>query len=169
MAWLYVWLVFGLLAAYEAGELAMHAGGDWAPVRALAYLAASVAGLGVTTLAAVRHAVPGKVWPLMAIALLALMLCLWGLYGSGRTAAWVASALFGAAYALACLAAGGLAIFLARRRQRVYHERIAVAKVERERQGRLERMRAEAAAAPDDALGSDGDFVLPSRPKWEET
>ena len=42
MAWLYVWLVFGLLAAYEAGELAMHAGGDWAPVRALAYLAARV-------------------------------------------------------------------------------------------------------------------------------
>jgi hypothetical protein len=169
MAWLYVWLVFGLLAAYEAGELALHAGGDWAPVRALAYLAGSVAGLAVMTMAAVRHAQPAKVRPLMAIALLVLLLCLWALYGSGHTAAWVATALFGATYALACLGAGGLALFLAWRRQRVNHERIALAKVERERQGRLERMRAEAAAAPDDPLGSEGDFVLPSRPKWDET
>ena len=168
MGWLYVWLVFGMLAAYEAGELAMHDGSGWAPVRALAYLAASVAGLGMTTMAAVRQAQPAKVRPLMGIALLTLLLCLWGLYGSGHTAAWVASALFGAAYALACLAAGGLAIFLAWRRQRVYDERVALARVERERQGRLERMHAESAAAPDDPLGPDGDFVLPSRPKWDE-
>ncbi|MGR4869153.1 hypothetical protein ACIPRI_09840 [Variovorax sp. LARHSF232] len=168
MGWLYVWLIFGLLTAYEAGELAMHAGGDWAPVRALAYLAGSVTGLGVIALAAVRHARPGKLGLLMAISLLALVLCLWGLYGRGHSAGWVATALFGVVYLLACLALGGVAMFLAWRRQRANDERTALAKVERERHGRLERMRAEAAATLDDPLGPDSDFVLPARPKWEE-
>ncbi len=168
MGWLYVWLIFGLLAAYEAGELALHASGAWAPVLALAYLAGSVTGLAIISMDAVRLVRPGRMRFLMAISLLALLLCLWGLYGSGHSAGWVATALFGAVYTLACLALGGLAMFLAWRRQRTQDERIALARVERERLGRLERMRVEAAAALDEPIGPDSDFVLPARPKWEE-
>jgi hypothetical protein len=171
MGWLIAWLGFGLLAAYEVGELAMHSGGEWSSVRSILYLLCSMGSFGVMAQRAVRDARPGLLRPLMAISLLGFAACAWALYGNGHTAGWVTTALAGAGYLLICLLAGGLALFLAWRRQRANEERLALARVERERQGRLERIRAEAAALARDGEddGADSDFVLPARPKWDES
>ena len=170
MGWLFAWLIFGLLAAYEVGELAMHGGSEWTPIRAIAWLVGSMTSLVVIAQGAVRRARVLRL--LLGLSLLGLAGCLWALYGSGHTAGWVTTAMAGAAYLLACLLVGGAAMFLGWRRQAANEERVAVARVERERQGRLERVRAETASlasAADDGLGADSDFVLPARPKWDDS
>ncbi|HSV58476.1 MAG TPA: hypothetical protein VLJ19_06215 [Variovorax sp.] len=174
MGWLFAWLIFGLLAAYEVGELAMHAGSEWTPIRAIAFLVGSMTSLVVIAQGAVRRARPRDLRSLLGLSLLGLAGCLWALYGSGHTAGWVTTAMAGAAYLLGCLLVGGAAMFLGRRRQAANEERVALARVERERQSRLERVRAEpaplaSASAADNGLGADSDFVLPARPKWDDS
>lgn len=166
MGWLLAWLIFGLLAAYEVGELAMHAGSDWTPMRAIAWLVASMTCLVVIAQGAVRRAHRRELRALLGVSLLGLAGCLWGLYGGG-VVGWVATAMAGAAYLLACLLIGGAALFLAWRRQAAHAERLALARIENERERRLERIRAESSAAVEGS-DPDSDFALPARPKWEE-
>lgn len=175
--WLLAWLVFGLLAAYEVGALAMRAGGDWNAVLSLAFLVGSVASLSILALGALRLARPAKLYAPIAISLVALLGSLWMLYGHGVPAGWITTAMFGIAYSAICLLASGAAAVAAWRRRRANEARLAEAHAERERRRRLEGVRAEtsvlAAAAANsgenDPLGPDSDFVLPTRPKWEES
>ena len=175
MGWLLGWLIFGLLAAYESGELALNGGGEWGPVRALGFLLLSAIGLGVIAWRAVAHARPSALRAVWLISLLALAVSLWRLYG-GPAGNWVTAALFGAAYAALCLLAATVSMFIAWRRHRAHEARVAHARAERDRQHRMDGVRAQGAALTTasagldaDGLDADGDFVLPSRPKWEES
>lgn len=174
MGWLLCWLIFGLLAAYEAGGLAMNAGGDWGPIRALAFVVASVLGLGVIAWRAIVSGRPSRlrwVW-LLSVAVLAV--CLWDLYGSG-TGSWVTVAMFGTAYSLLCLLAASVAMFLAWRRHRAHEAHKAHEMSQRERHRRMDGIRAHAmplstaARGDPDPLDVDSDYTLPARPKWEES
>ncbi|MBS0339934.1 MAG: hypothetical protein JSS56_05375 [Proteobacteria bacterium] len=161
--------------------MAMQAGGEWGALLSLAFLVGGLACLGVLLAGAARHARPAKTYAPVAISFVALLGCLWALYGRGEGASGVTMALFGAAFSAICLLAGLVALAFARRRRRANEERLAAANAERDRRRRLEGVRAEtsalaaaaAAAAANsgesDPLGPDGDFVLPSRPKWEES
>ncbi|MBS0454361.1 MAG: hypothetical protein JSS14_23935 [Proteobacteria bacterium] len=181
IGWLLAWLVFGLLTALEAGALAMRAGGEWGALYSLAFLVCGLVCLGVLLFGAIAHARPAKTYAPIAISLLVLLGCLWGLYGRGESASGITTALFGAAYSTICLLAGLLALAIAGRKRRANEQRLAEANAERDRRRRLEGVRAEssalaaaaAAAAANadgsDPLGPDSDFVLPSRPKWEES
>jgi len=168
MAWLAAWFAFGLLAAYEAGEIALHSGGDGAPIRSLAYLVCSAGALTVIGGRAIRSAQPKAMRSPLALSLLALAVCLWGL---GQDSGWVTAAMAGAAYMLVCLVIGGVVAFLAWRRLVAQEEQLALTRIERERQTRLERIRAEtvALASTQEAdLDANGDFTLPARPKWDD-
>ena len=173
MGWLFAWLIFGLLAAYEVGGLAMHAGSEWTLIGAIVFAVASMTSLVVIVQGAVRRARPRELRPVLGLSLLGFAGCLWGLYGSGHSAAWVTTAMAGAAYLLVCLLVGGAGMFLGWRRRAAGEERVVLARFEKERQNRLERIRAETAGLitvnpADDGLGPDSDFVLPTRPKWDE-
>lgn len=175
MAWLLGWLIFGLLAAYESGELALNGGGEWGPVRALGYLLLSAIALGLIAWRAMAHSRPSALRAAWVISLLAVILSLWRLYG-GAAGNWVTAAMFGAAYATLCLLAATVCMLIAWRRHRAHEARMAHARSERERQHRMDSVRARgaalaatAASADPDSLDADGDFVLPSRPKWEES
>ena len=178
MAWLVAWLVFGLLAAFEAGAIAMHASSEWGAMLALVCLGVSIAALCVLAVRAMRHGRPaGLRWPLL-ISIVALAGCLWALYGDDDSTSWVTTAMFGTAYSGACLIASGVAMVFAWRRNRAHEARMAQIRAERERNRRMDSIRPEAsargagAAARGDGehdLGADGDFVLPSRPKWEDS
>jgi len=174
MGWLLSWLVFGLLAAYESGGLAMNAGGDWGPIRVLAYIVISLASLGVIAWRAMTAGKPGRLRPLWLLSLVALAVCLWDLYGT-RAGGWVTVAMFGTAYSILCLLAASVAMVLAWRRHRVHEAHKAHEAMQRERHRRMDSIRAEtlplAAAAGVDAdpMGIDSDFALPARPKWEES
>ena len=174
--WLLAWLVFGLLAAWEVGALAMRAGGDWGAVLSLAYLFTSAMSLAIVALRAIRHLRPGRLFAPIALSLFALLTCAGALYGIGVPSRWITTAMFGIAYSAICLVASCVALAVAWRRHRVHETHLARAQADRERMRRLESVRVEsaslaAAAAPRGVgpLGSDGDFVLPSRPKWEES
>lgn len=173
MGWLLSWLIFGLLAAYESGGLAMNAGGDWGAIRVLAYIVISLASLGVIAWRAVGAGKPSRLRSLWLLSLAALALCLWGLYG--RTGGgWVTVAMFGIAYSVLCLLAASVAMFLAWRRHKAHEARVAHEMMQRERHRRMDSIRAQtmpvaAAAGDQDPLGVDSDFTLPARPKWEES
>ena len=176
--WLLAWLVFGLLAAWEVGALAMRADGDWGAVLSLAYLFASAMSLAIVALRAIRHVRPAKLFAPIALSLLMLLACLVALYGIGLPAHWITTGMFGVAYSLICLAASSAALVVAWRRHSLHQTHLGQAHAERERMHRLESVRVESAplAAAGakreldlDPLGPDGDFVLPSRPKWEES
>lgn len=176
MAWVLAWLIFGLLAAYEAGELAMHASNEWGSMRALAYLLGSVVSLCVIAAHAIRRPAPSKLRAPIAFSLAALLACFWALYGSGQATSWTTAAMFGAAYSLGCLVACCVLWLLAWRRHRVHHEHVAQAHADHDRNRRMESIRAQtsalAAAAANsehDPLGADSDFELPARPKWEDS
>ena len=174
--WLLAWLVFGLLAAWEVGALAMRAGGDLGAVLSLTYLFCSSMSLGIVALRAIRHVRPAKLYAPIALSLLFLLGCVGALYVIGIPPGWITTAMFGAAYSAICLIASCIALGVAARLHRVHETHLVKATEERERMRRLESVRVEtaslaAAAAASDAepLGSDTDFVLPSRPKWEES
>ena len=174
--WLLAWLAFGLLAAWEVGALAMRADGDWGAVLSLVYLFASAMSLAIVALRAVRHLRPARLFAPVVLSLIALLACLSALYGIGVPPRWITTTMFGVAYSAICLVASCVALAVAWRRRHVHETHLARAQAERERMRRLESVRVEsaslaaAAAASDvEPLGSDGDFVLPSRPKWEES
>ena len=175
--WVLAWLVFGLLTAYEVGALAMRANNDWGAVLSLAFLVGSVASLSVLALRAIHHAHPAKLHTPIAISLLVLLACLWALYGSGAPAGCTPTLVFAAVNSGACLFASGAALAAAWRRSRLHEAHMAEVHAQRERQRRLEGVRAESAALASAAanagdggpLGPDSDFVLPARPKWEES
>lgn len=176
MAWVLAWLIFGLLAAYEAGELAMHASNEWGSMRALAYLLGSIASLCVIGVRAIRRPAPSKLRAPIAFSLAALLACFWALYGAGHSTGWTTTAMFGAAYSLGCLLASCVAWLIAWRRHRVHDQHVAQAHADHDRQRRMERIRAQtsalAAAAAHrehDPLGAESDFELPARPKWEDS
>ena len=183
-SWLLAWLIFGVLAAREVGALAAHAGGDWDDLLSLAFLVGSVACLSVLLIGAVRHARPARAFAPSVVSFLLLFVCLWALYGPEEArSSSISTFLFGLAYSTICLATGLVALVVARHKRRAKDARIAEAHAEREWRRRMDGMRSEtsapmaaaaaAAAAPStdesDPLGPDGDFVLPSRPKWEES
>jgi len=177
MAWLMAWLIFGLLAAYEAGEIAMHASSEWGAMLALICLGVSIAALCVLAVRAMRNGKPARLRGPLLISLAALAGCLWALYGDDESVDWVTTAMFGTVYSAACLVTSGVAMVLAWRRHRAHEARMAQVRAERERNRRMDSIRAEtsvlAAAAvargDTDDFGADGDFVLPSRPKWEDS
>ena len=175
MGWLLGWLIFGLLAAYESGGLAMNAGGDWGPIRAIAFLVASATGLGVILWRAVASGRPAKLRAVWILSIVALAACLWRLYGSNASG-WVTIALFGIVYSLLCLLAGAVGTVMAWRRHRAHGARVAHEMSERARHRRMDSLRADMAppaaamaGSDQDLLGPDSDFTLPARPKWEES
>lgn len=155
----------------------MRAGGDWAAVLSLAFLVASIAGLSIVAMRAMRQARPARLYTPLAISLVALLACLWTLYGGGTQSGWITTAMFGTVYSTICLLASAAALAVAWRRRHAKQVRMAEAQAERERHRRLEGIRAESSAlaaaatrsGEDDSLGSDSDFVLPARPKWEDS
>lgn len=169
--WLLVWLVFGALAAYESGALAMRAGEGDAWV--LLYAAGSLAAFFVLAVRAVSNARTGGLRILVIISLLALLACLWTIYGNGDLSAWVTTAMFGVAYSGFCLVVGAVLLAIAWRRRHAMQVHVAEEHAQRDRQRRMEGLRAESAAltaqADNDSLGPDSDFTLPSRPKWEDS
>ena len=154
----------------------MRAGGDWGAVLSLAYLFCSSMSLSIVALRAIRHVRPAKLYAPIALSLLFLLACLGALYVIGIPPTWITTAMFGAAYSAICLVASCIAMVVAARRHHAHETHMANATAERERMRRLESVRVEtaplaAAAAASDAesLGSDSHFVLPARPKWEES
>ena len=159
----------------------MRAGGDWGALLSLAFLVGSVGCLSVLLAGATRNARPTRALAPTLVSLLALLGCLWALYGPGEPTGSITAFLFGLAYSALCLVAGLVALAVARHRHRANEARIADARAEHERRRRMDGVRAEtsalmaaaAAASIDtdenDPLGPEGDFVLPSRPKWEES
>jgi hypothetical protein len=178
ISWLLAWLIFGLLAAREVGALAVRAGGDWGALLSLAFLVGSVGCLSVLLAGATRNARPTRALAPTLVSLLALLGCLWALYGPGEPTGSITTLLFGLAYSTLCLVAGLVSLAVARHRYRANEARIADARAEHERRRRMDGVRAETSALmaaatvrtdDDDPLGPEGDFVLPSRPKWEES
>lgn len=176
--WLLAWLVFGVLAAYEVGALAMRLDGGWGAVLSPVFLLGSVGSLSVLALRAIRHAQPRNLSAPLAVLLLALLACLWLLYGSGVPAQWVTAVVFGAAYSIVCLLVSCAAMVAAWRRRRAHQARLAELHVQRDRHQRLEGLAESAAlltavaasADESESLGADSDyFALPTRPKWEES
>lgn len=176
VGWLLAWLIFGLLAAREIGALAMRAGGDWGALLSLAFLVGSVASLSMLAMGAMRLARPSRTYAPIVISLLALLGCLWALYGGNGAVVGVTTAMFGAVYSASCLVAAAATMAVAWRKRRAHEAHLAQAHAERDRRRRLEGVRAETAALAaaanldeGDPSGPDSDFVLPTRPKWEES
>lgn len=175
--WLLAWLIAGLLAAHEVGALAMRADGDWGAVLSLAFLVVSIAGLGFLAAGAIRRAQPARLRAPALISFVALLGCLWALYGGSIHSGWTTTVMFGVLYSAACLLAGGTAMAVAWRRRRAHDARLAEARSDRDRHRRLEGIRTEssmlaaAAVSPEesDPLGPDSDFTLPARPRWEDS
>src|SRR5262245_51805242 len=118
MAWFLAWLIFGFLAAYEAGELALRASNEWGAIRALGYLLASATSLCVSGTRAIQAPRPSMLRAPIVLSLAALLVCFWALYGTGRSTGWVTVAMFGTVYSFGCLLASCVGWFIAWRRQR---------------------------------------------------
>ena len=169
--WLLAWLVFGLLAGYESGALAMRTGSSDA--LALVYGACSLGAFFVLAVRAVSNARPGGLRALVFISLIALLACLWAIYGDGDRSDWVTTAMFGIAYSGFCLVVGSIVMTVAWRRRRAKEVHVVEEHAQRDRRRRMEGIRAETAAltsqADKDGFGPDSDFTLPSRPKWDDS
>lgn len=165
--------MFGLLATYESGALAMRAGES--DVLALVYGMCSVGAFFVLAVKAVGHAHASGLGVVVLVSLAGVAGGLWTLYGNGHgeRSAWVTTAMFGTAYSALCLLAGLVLMTVAWRRRHAQEVHAEHEHAQRDRRRRMEGLRAEssalAAQAGKDSLGTDSDFTLPSRPKWEDS
>ncbi|HYP83391.1 hypothetical protein [Variovorax sp.] len=172
VGWLLGWVIFGVAAALDIGELARQNGSQMTQVRALAFGLASLLGLAMVLRLAVRDGRTGLAFALAVLSALVAGGSLWWLYGLGASPAWISTALAMAAYFLICLVAGLIGAWVAARRRRANAQHEEKLALEREHHRRLERIRAEAATAAGGghagaALAED-EFGLPQRPKWED-
>jgi len=172
MGWLIGWLIFGLAAVHEIGQLARQDSSEVTQAGALLFMLASVFGLVMVLRVGVREPRPALLAAQAGLAGLGALFGLVLMYGIGMAGEWITTALALTAYLLACLVIGLVCWAWATRRQRAKSEQEARLLQEREHLRRLERVRAEAAAAMSAADGSqaraDVDFSLPQRPKWED-
>jgi hypothetical protein len=136
MAWLALWLVFGLWAAREISGIATMPGGT--PALAVLYAAASVAGLAMMIRAAVRRRHPKTLYPPLVLSLSGLAIVALLLHQKNAPPDWIGTVVAAGSFLALSACAFSAGAFVAWRRREADRDRRSREDQEWERRRLLE-------------------------------
>jgi hypothetical protein len=141
MGWLFLWLAFGLLTAYEVGELALRGDAEVGLILALlAALVALAALLAIVVGAARRHA-PREILPALVVSGVWFGICVWFIYGLGQKPQAVPHLAAGALFLALSFFVSFVGLLVAGYRLAVYRQQLALVRRDSARRSQLPRTR----------------------------
>jgi hypothetical protein len=141
MGWFFAWIAFGMLTAYEVGELASFGDTEVGLVLALLCSVGGVVALFAIVVGAVRRHAPGQVLPVMLLSGTWLAVCVWWLYGPGHKPLAVPMFVAGALFFAFSFCVAFIGLLIAWRRHAAFLARRAQALADSARRSQLPRTR----------------------------